>query len=131
MFVAQVLELAAVVGDMPAFFNLQAAQGHADAAGPIGQGVGFAPGIAVVLRLGPAQFHDASVPQRGVFPFSAGQVAQHLRAYRVAVALGQRLVGVVPLHFRLPVGFQGLQDLFMAGARQCFLRGHAFLLAFH
>ena len=45
-FVAQRLELLAVAGDVAALFNLKAAQGHAHAAGAVGQRVGLAAGAA-------------------------------------------------------------------------------------
>ena len=110
-FVAQRLELLAVGGDVAAFLNLQAAQGHADAAGAIGQRVGLAAGLAFVDGLGTAQLQDAPVPERGVLPLGGGQMAQHLGAHRVGVAVGQGQIGVVALHLGLPVAFQGRQDL--------------------
>ena len=45
--VAEILELLAVVGDVAALFDFEAAQGHADAAGAIGQRVGLAAGLPV------------------------------------------------------------------------------------
>ena len=75
-------------------------------------------GLAGVNRLRAAQFHDAAVPQGGVLPLGAGQMAQHLGAHRVGVALGQGQVGVVALHLGLPVAFQGRQNLLQLGAAQ-------------
>ena len=116
--VAQRLQLLAVAGNCPALLDLQAAQGHAHAAGAVGQRVGLAAGLAAVDRLGSAQLHDAAVPQRGVLPLGAGQMAQHLGAHRVRVPVGQRLVGVVALHLGLPVAFQSRQNLLQPGAAQ-------------
>ena len=110
-FVAQRLQLLAVAGDGAALLDLQPAQRHADAAGAVGQRVGLAAGPAVVDRLGSAQLLDAAVPQRGVLPLGAGQVAQHLGAHRVRVPVGQGQVGVVALHLGLPVAFQCRQNL--------------------
>ena len=118
-FVAEVLQLLAVVGDVAAFFDLEPAQGHADAAGAVGQRVGLAAGIAVVDRLGTAQLHDAAMPEGGVLPLGAGQVAQDLGAHGIGVAVGQGLVGVVALHLGLPVGFEGGQNLLQLGAAEC------------
>ena len=129
VLVAQGLQLLAVAGDVAALLNFQASQGHADAAGAVGQRVGFAAGLAVVDRLGSAQFHNATVPQRGVLPLGAGQMAQDLRAHRVRIPVGQRLVGVVALHLGLPVAFQRRQNLLQLGAAQCSI-GHPPLLAF-
>ncbi len=113
-----------------AFLDLQTAQGHADAAGAVGQRVGFAAGVAAVDRLGSAQLLDAPMPQCGVFPLSAGQVAQYLSAHRIRVAVGQGQVGVVALHLGLPVAFQCRQNLLDFGAAQRSI-GHSGLLAFH
>src|ERR1039457_227304 len=105
--VAQILQLVAVVCDVAAFFYFKPAQGHADATGAVGLGIGLAAGIAGVFRLWPAEFRNAPMPQGGVFPLGASQVAQHLGANRVSVAVSQGLVGVVALHLGLPVTFQG------------------------
>jgi hypothetical protein len=129
VLVAQRLQLRAVVGDVAAFLDFEAAQGHADAAGAVGERVGLAAGVARVGRLISAQFHDAAMPQGGVLQLRASQVAQHLGAHRVRVAVGQGLVGVVALHFGLPVAIQGVQNLLQFRAVQCFL-GHSYLLAF-
>jgi len=83
--VAQLLQLRPVAGDVAAFLDLQAAQGHAHTAGAVGQRVGHAGGRAAIDGLGSAQLLDAAVPQRGVLPFSASQVAQHLSAHRLRV----------------------------------------------
>ncbi len=118
-FVAEVFQLLAVVGDVAALFNFKAAQGHADAAGAIGEGVGFAAGIAVVTGLCSAELDDAAVPESGVLPLGSGEVTQHLGAHGVSIAIGEGLVGVVALHFGLPVGFEGGQNLFQLGAAEC------------
>ncbi len=101
-----------------AFFDLQAAQGHAHAAGAVGQRIGLAAGAAGVDRLGSAQLLDAAFPQRGVLHLRLGQMAQHLRAHRVGIAVGQGVVGVVALHLGLPVAFKGRQNLLVSGAAQ-------------
>ena len=126
--VAQRLQLLAVAGDGAALLDLEAAQGHADAAGAAGQRVGLAAGVAMVNRLRSAQLHDAAMPERGVLPLGAGQVAQHLGAHRVRVAVGQGQVGVVALHLGLPVALQGRQNLLQLCAAHRFL-GHLSLLA--
>ena len=114
-FVAQRLQLLAVVGDVAAFLNLQPAQGHADAAGAVGQRIGLAAGAALVDRLGAAQLLDAFGPQHGVLQLGRRQVAQHLCADRLGIAVGQRLVGVEALHLRLPVAFKRRKNLFCPG----------------
>jgi hypothetical protein len=86
--VAQVLQLPPVVGDVAALFDLQPAQGHAHPAGPVGQRIRLPSGAALVDRLGTAQFHDPPVPECGVFPLRAGQVAQNLRTDGIGVAVG-------------------------------------------
>ena len=117
-FVAQGLELLAVAGNVAALLDFKPAQGHAHAAGAVGQRVGFAAGTAVVDRLGTTQFNNAAVPQGGVLPLGAGQMAQHLGAHRVSVAVGQGLVGMVGLDFGLPVALQGRQNLLQLGTAQ-------------
>ena len=111
-FVAEFLQLLAVVGDVAALFDFKAAKSHADAAGAVGEGVGFAAGIAVVNGLGAAELNDAAMPERGVLPLGAGEMAQDLGADWIGVAVGEGLVGVVALHLRLPVGFESGQNLF-------------------
>ena len=127
--VAERLELLAVAGDGAALLDLKAAQGHAHAAGAAGQRVGIAAGLAGVDGFRSAQLDDAAVPQSCVFPLSAGQMAQHLGADRIGVALGQGKVGMVALHLGLPVALKGCQYLFQLGAAHRFL-GHVSLLAF-
>ena len=107
----RLFKLLAVAGDGPALLDLQAAQGHADAAGAIGQRVGFAAGLAVIDRLGAAQLDNAAMPECGVLPLGSGQVAQHLSAHRVRVAVGQSQIGVVALHLCRPIAFQRRQNL--------------------
>ena len=51
-FVAEVFELLAIVGDVAALFDLETAQGHADAAGAVGERIGFAAGIAFIDGFG-------------------------------------------------------------------------------
>ena len=87
--IAQRLQLFAVAGDGAALFDLQTAQGHAHAAGAVGQRVGLAAGAAPIDRLAAAQLDDASMPERGVLPLGASQMAQHLGAHRVRVPVGQ------------------------------------------
>ena len=117
-FVAEGLELLAVAGDVAAFFDLKAAQGHAHAAGAVGQRIGLAAGATGVDGLRSAELLDAALPQRGVLDFSLGQMAQHLRAHRIGVAVGEGVVGVVALHLGLPVAFKGGKDLLVSGAAQ-------------
>ena len=126
-FVAQILQLAAVAGNVAALFNLQPAQRHADAAGAIGQRIGLAAGRAGVLGLGSSEFRNAALPQRGVLQLGLRQVAQYLRAQGVGVAVSQRLVGVVTLHFGLPVAFKRGEDLLQLGTVDQ-SDGHGFLL---
>ena len=116
--VAERLELLAVAGDVAALFDFEAAQRHAHAAGAIGQRVGLAAGTAGVDGLGSAEFLDAAFPERGVLDLGLGQVAQHLRAHRIGVAVGEGLVGVVALHLGLPVAFKGSQDFLVFCAAQ-------------
>jgi hypothetical protein len=85
------------------------------------------PGLAGVDGLGSAQLRCGRAT-RWRAPTRAGQMAQHLGAHRVGVAVGQGQVGVVALHLGLPVAFQGRQNLLQLGAAHCFL-GHVFLLA--
>jgi len=60
--VAESLELLAVTGDVAALLDFQAAQGHAQAAGAVGEGVGLAAGTAGVDGLGSAELLDALGP---------------------------------------------------------------------
>ncbi len=48
----------------------------------------------------------------------AGQMAKHLGAHRVGVALGQSKISVIALHLGLPIAFKGCQNLFQLGAAQ-------------
>ena len=127
-FVAQFLKLAAVVGDVSAFFNLQAPEGHAHAAGAVGQRVSLAAGVAGIDRLWPAQLNNAAMPQGCVLPLGSGKVAQNLSADRVGIAVSKGQIGVVTLHLCLPVALQGRENLLYFGAAQGFFR-HTFLLA--
>lgn len=122
--VAETLELLAVAGDVAALFDFEPAQGHADAAGARGQRVGRAAGAAFINGFGPAQLADALGPQRRVLHFGRGEMAQYLGAHGIAVAVGERAVGVVALHFGLPVGLKSGQDLSGASAAQQ-SNGHA------
>ena len=79
----------AVVGDVAAFFDFKTAQGHADAAGAVGERVGFAAGIAFVDGLGATEFDDAAMPRARVLPLGTGKVAQDLRADGIGVAIGE------------------------------------------
>ena len=117
-FVAELLELLAVVGDVAALFDFEATQGHADAAGAIGERVGFSAGVAGVNGLSAAEFHDAAVPEGGVLQLGSGEVAQNLGADGVIIAVGEGLIGVVAFHLGLPVGFEGRQNLLQLGAAQ-------------
>ena len=114
-FVAEFLELRAVVGDVAALFDFKAAESHADAAGAVGERVGFAAGIALVDRFGTAKFDDAAMPKGGVLPLGGGEVAQDLGADGVGVAVGESLIGVVALHLRLPVGLEGGKNFLQPG----------------
>ena len=76
------------------------------AAGAVGQRVGLAARSARVGRLRSAQLLDAAGPQRGMLQLGLGQMAQHLRAHGIGVAIGERRVGVVALHLGLPVAFE-------------------------
>ena len=128
-FVAECLQLLTVVGDMAAFFNFQAPQRHADAAGAVGKRIGLAARAAMIDRLRSAQFEDATMPKGGMLPLGSRQMAQHLGAHRIGISVSQRLIGVVALHLGLPIAFQGCQNLLQPHPVQRFL-GHSFLLAF-
>ena len=117
-FVAEVFQLLAIVGDVAAFLDFEATQGHADAAGAVGERIGLSAGIAVVLGLRPAELDDAAMPEGGVLPLGAGQVAQDLGAHRVGVAIGQGLIGVVALHLGLPIGFESAPEPFSSLAHR-------------
>jgi hypothetical protein len=80
-FVAQGLELLAVGGDVAALFDLKAAQGHADAAGAVGERIGLAAGLAAVDRLGAASSLMRPCQRAACSHSAAGQVAQHLGAH--------------------------------------------------
>ncbi len=116
LLVAQRFQLLAVTGDGPALLDLQPAQGHANTAGSAGQRMGIAARLAVVDRFGSAQLDDAPMPQRGMLPFGACQVAQNLGAHRIAVPVGQCRVGVEALHLGDPVAFERCQNLLQFGA---------------
>ena len=114
----QILQLRAVVRDVAALFDLEAPQSHLGAAGAIGQRIGLAPGSAGVSRRRSAQFLDAACPERRMLQLGLGQMAQHLRAHRIGVAIGERRIGVVALHLGLPVAFESGQHLPGPGAVQ-------------
>ncbi len=126
--VAEFLELAAVVGDVPALVNFEPAQGHSHAAGTVGKRVGITAGTAFVSGLGAAQFDDAAFPQCGVFPLGGGKVTQNLGSKRIGVAVGESLVGAMALHLGLPVGLEGGENFLQLGGAQSGGR-HAVLLA--
>ena len=119
-FVAEFFELLAVVGDVTALFNLETTERHANAAGAVGERVGFAAGISFIDRLGAAEFDDAALPESGMLPLCARKMAEDLGAHGIGVAIGQSLIGVVALHLGLPVGFECSQNLFEPGiGEQC------------
>ncbi len=117
-FVAEVFQLLAIVGNVAAFFDFEATQGHADAAGAVGERIGFSAKVAGVLRLRATKLDDAAMPEGGVLPFGAGQVTQHLCADGVGVAIGEGFIGVVALHLGLPIGFERGQNFFQLGAAE-------------
>src|ERR1700759_4626754 len=117
--IAEVFQLLAVVGDVAAFFDFEAAQCHADSAGAIGEGVGFAAEISGVYGFRSAKFNDAAVPESGMFPLGAGKVTQYLGTNGIGVAIGQGFIGVIALHLGLPIGFDSGQNLFQLGAAEC------------
>jgi hypothetical protein len=97
---------------MAAFLDLETAQGHADAARAVGERIRLAARFAVIDRLFAPQLNDAAVPQNGMLPLSASQVAKNLGPHGVSVPLGQGEIGVVGLDLGLPVFFKSLKDLF-------------------
>jgi len=108
--IAQFLQLATVVRDVPAFFDLEAAKSHANAAGAVGQRIGLSARRAVICRFGTTEFDHPPLPKSSMLPFGRGEVAQNLGANRVIVAIGEGVVGVVALHFGLPVGLEGSKN---------------------
>src|SRR6185437_12121402 len=101
-----------------ALLDFEAAEGHANATGAVGEGVGFAAGVARVRGLLSSQFDDAAVPEGGMLPFGSGKVAKDLGADGIGVAVGEGFVGVVALHLGLPVGFESGQNFFQFGAAE-------------
>ena len=126
--VAEGLELLAVAGDVAALFDFEAAQGHAHAAGAVGQRVGLAAGAAAVDGLGPAQLLDAAFPQRGVLHLGWARWRSTWARTGSVSRSARVVIGVVALHLGLPVALQGRQNLLSFGAAQGFFR-HTFLLA--
>ncbi len=64
----------------------------------------------MVDRLGPPSSRCGRATARRAPASACGQVAQHLGAHRVGIAVGQGLVGVVALHLGLPVAFQSAPE---------------------
>ncbi len=54
-----------------------------------------------------------------MLPLSAGEVTQYLGADGIGVTIGQGFVGVVALHFGLPISFEGGQNLLQLGTAEC------------
>src|SRR6185503_18560006 len=128
-FVAEFLELSAIFGYIAAFFDFQAPQRHADASSAIGERVSFAARRTLVDRFGAAEFDDATFPESRMFPLSGCEVTQDLRANRLCVPIGKGVIGVIALHFGLPVSLEGSKNFLQFSAAQR-ARSHEALLLF-
>ena len=106
--IAQLFELLAVLGDVAALIDFQAAQGQVVAPDAGLEAVGVAARASPVDRLRLPQFTQAASPQRGVLLFRKGHVFERLLTPRLRLSLGERPIGVIAGHLGLPVLFQDL-----------------------
>jgi len=109
--VSDFFELLALLRDVAALVDFQAAKRHAWSADARGQCVGIAASLAFVLRNASAQFTNALGPGRSVTRFGISQIAQNALANGVGVALGKRVIRVEATHLRLPILREGFQKL--------------------
>src|ERR1700678_2860478 len=106
VFIAELLELGAVVGDVTAFVDFKAAEKNGDSADVAPERACVAAGPTFIDRIGTAEMLDSLLPEGGVFELRGGEMAQALGASGVGVAVGDGLVSVVAGHLGLPVGFE-------------------------
>ena len=106
--IAELFELLAVLGNVAALIDFQAAQGQVVAPDASLEAVGIAGRASPVDRLRLPQFTQAAGPQCGVLLFRKGHVFERLLTPRLRLPLGKRAIGVIAGHLGLPVLFQNL-----------------------
>ena len=126
-FVTQIFQLLAVVGDVAAFFDFEAAQGHQGPPGLARQRSGLSLWISLVSGRLATEILDAAGPQVGMLQLGLRQMTKDGGPQAVRVAIGEGEVGIVPLHFRLPVALKTRQHLAQASILPRIER-HRFLL---
>ena len=106
--IAELFELLAVLGDVAALIDLQAAQGQVVAPDAGLEAVSITARASPVDRLRLPQFTQAAGPQCGVLLFRQGHVFESLLTHRLGLPLGESPIGVIARHLGLPVLFQNL-----------------------
>ena len=117
--VAELLDLLAVAGDVAALVEFEAAECEALAADAVGERAGFAGFGALVLGNRRAEGGEARGPEVGVMLLGQGEVAQGAAALGLGFLLGERVVGVVAAHLRLPVAGEGFDQTFCVFGIHC------------
>src|ERR1700761_820035 len=79
-FIAKLLELGAVVGDVTALIDFKAAKRHGNSADGAPERACVAAGRAFVDGTETAELLDALLPERGMFELRGGEMAQDLGA---------------------------------------------------
>jgi hypothetical protein len=110
-FVAEFLDLLAVVRDVSALVEFQTAQGKIEAADADGERIGLAAFAAGVLGDGRAEGGEAAGPEIGVVLLGQGKMMQRTALLRVDGLQRERVVGVIAAHLGLPVAGERLDEM--------------------
>ncbi len=117
--VVELANLRAILGDVAALFDLEAAEGEVGASNLEGEGIGLAGLTALVDGLRSAEVGDARLPKGGVVRLGCGEVLEDLAAGRVGLLLREGAVGEEAGHLSLPVLFQCVQKFTIGWTRIC------------
>ncbi len=113
--IAQRFELLAVLGDVAALVDFQAAQGQIVATDAGLKAAGVAGGATLVDWLRLPQFTQAPRPQCGMLFFRKCHISERLLTRGLRLPLRERPVGVIASHLGLPILFQNLAQPRVAG----------------
>ena len=109
-WIAESFELLAVLGDVSAFVDLEAAESEVGTAEAVGERGRLPGGIAGVLRLGSAERRNAPSPEFSMVLLGGGEAAESVAAMSVGLLGSESGVGMKALHLGLPVGFKRSQE---------------------
>lgn len=88
------------------FIAERLAQGEVHSAYPCRQGFGLSRFTPRLLGHLSTEFQNAFSPKAGMMLFCSGQTRKAFRRCGFSLSFGQRRVGVMAFHLRLPVGLQ-------------------------